>query len=371
MNSADIDITQEEKQLLDLLEEDRFSDVRLTTLDNNGETGKTMRKLWRTELVMAEDSDDVDVETQLRKMHDRLSPQDTDTGRKARNIKMWRWVAVAAVTIACIAGAIIYFGKGDNDGLGDTRQVMAMQMPDNTTLMMRDGDKWVPMDKAHNDNGNVSAADYKAQALSMLVPKGKTSKVRLADGTTVLMNPGSRMVFPSSFKGKERVVELDGEALFNVRHDPSHPFIVKTTRLTTKVLGTKFNVSAEKGIVPSVTLISGKVEVTDNQSKQKALLAPGQCVMLDKGGLTIAEVDVSQYEYRARGMFYFDDMTLENIMDCLSRWYGIKISITNKQIAKERFHISAEQGSLDSVINQLNSLEEFSIHKFQGKLLVW
>ena len=85
--------------------------------------------------------------------------------------------------------------------------------------------------------------------------------LRLADGTTVILNSETRIRFPNSFIGTERKIFLSGEAYFNVARDETRPFLVEFLGGSVRVLGTQFNVKAYMGQNIFATLVSGKVEV--------------------------------------------------------------------------------------------------------------
>ncbi len=78
----------------------------------------------------------------------------------------------------------------------------------------------------------------------IFVPNGNRSSVVLPDGSKVWINNGTKLIYPEEFKGKNRIVELEGEGFFDVTHEKSHPFIVKIGQNRIKVLGTKFAVVA-------------------------------------------------------------------------------------------------------------------------------
>ena len=88
---------------------------------------------------------------------------------------------------------------------------------------------------------NKKIRNKKVQIHRLSIPRGETFKVVLSDGTEVLLNSDSRLSYPTVFKGKERVVSLEGEAYFNVTKNTEHPFIVKSGNVQVRVLGTEFN----------------------------------------------------------------------------------------------------------------------------------
>ncbi|HXO77467.1 MAG TPA: FecR family protein, partial [Puia sp.] len=112
-----------------------------------------------------------------------------------------------------------------------------------------------------------------AMKRTLEVGYGGKSMLVLADGTKVWLNAGSRLVYPDSFTGKTREVQLEGEALFDVAQQAHHPFFVHTGKITVRVLGTRFEVKAyREDAEVSATLISGKIQVIMNEDPEKKIL---------------------------------------------------------------------------------------------------
>lgn len=158
------------------------------------------------------------------------------------------------------------------------------------------------------------------------VPYKGTYRVVLPDGTKVSLNSGSTLEFPDHFATDERIVNLKGEAFFDVVKSNGKPFIVKTNDLSIKVLGTKFNVkSYDNESNTYTTLLEGKIELSTN-NEHKAVL-PGEQVVFDKKTdiLNIKEIDTEPIVAWVDDMFYFDRTPLEDIMRSMSRWYGVEI----------------------------------------------
>ena len=170
------------------------------------------------------------------------------------------------------------------------------------------------------------------------VPQGGEYGVVLADGSKVWMNSESELKFPSAFEGKERVVELKGEAYFDVAKDAGHPFIVKTGESAIRVLGTSFNICgyAEDGF-QQTTLVSGSVEV-DYKGKQYRL-TPGEQLEVREAGKApeIKKVDVRLYTSWKDGMFRFMDMPLDALTMKLKRWYNVNFVFENESCKTYRF----------------------------------
>src|SRR5690606_36569752 len=134
-------------------------------------------------------------------------------------------------------------------------------------------------------------------------PRGGTYKVTLADGTVVWLNAGSTLKYPSYFGKGDRVVELEGEAYFDVKRiqteNPTahfQPFKVVSANQAITVLGTEFNVSAYKDEDNTkTTLVDGKVRVETLRSLENITLLPGEQGKNGKNGLEKNRVDVYDY----------------------------------------------------------------------------
>ena len=164
----------------------------------------------------------------------------------------------------------------------------------------------------------------------LIIPYGKTSEIFLSDGTKVWLNAGSRLVYPDFFNDKNREVFLVGEAFFDVEHDKNHPFIVQTTDIRIKVLGTQFNVSAypSDNIIETV-LTEGKVRLEQNNSgllSETTDLEPRQLAKFNKKTreTKLVTVDTDNYTLWKEGVFKFEGTHLCRIVKKLERFYNIR-----------------------------------------------
>ncbi|MRG48801.1 DUF4974 domain-containing protein [Chitinophaga sp. SYP-B3965] len=159
---------------------------------------------------------------------------------------------------------------------------------------------------------------------TLTTPKGGQFKITLPDNSTVWLNAASSIRFPTVFKGNERIVEVTGEAYFEVSHNAEKPFNVKLREGTEiKVLGTHFNVNAytdEESIQTS--LLEGKVEVA--QGTEKVTLKPGQ----QANGIKVKDMspmEKTQVIAWKNGVFHFEQKDLQEVMRELSRWYNVDV----------------------------------------------
>lgn len=175
-----------------------------------------------------------------------------------------------------------------------------------------------------NPNADGSKDDNSFNTLS--TPTGGQYNIILADGTKVYLNAVSSIKYPTQFNGNKRIVELEGEAYFEVAKNKSKPFIVKSDNQSIEVLGTHFNVhSYNNESVIKTTLLEGSVAVT--YKNQKSILKPGQQsdVSDNFSKIKVREVDTEEAVAWKNGRFKFDNADLKNVMRQLERWYGIKV----------------------------------------------
>lgn len=162
---------------------------------------------------------------------------------------------------------------------------------------------------------------------TITTPKGATKKIVLPDGTRVWMNAASTLRFPTAFTNNERVVELNGEAYFEVAHNARKPFRVKVKGQTVEVLGTRFNLMAyDEEPVVKTTLLEGKVKVSAN--KNQVVLHPGEQSVLTKNAtdqLTVSAINGNDVIAWKKGKFLFNQSDIYSVMREISRWYDMDI----------------------------------------------
>ena len=170
--------------------------------------------------------------------------------------------------------------------------------------------------------------DSKVDTLPLVVTaeSGERAKVQLPDGTKVNINSASQISYPHDFNGEKRIVELDGEAYFEVTPDKERPFVVKAAGLEITVLGTAFDVCAYKDDNEvSVVLLTGKVDVASESDRY--VMQPDEKLVYDRntGTMQVGKVCSKEYVEWTDGNLRFENESLENIVKVLSRVYNVKI----------------------------------------------
>lgn len=161
----------------------------------------------------------------------------------------------------------------------------------------------------------------------IVVPKGKFTRLVLADGSSLHINAGTKVVYPKRFEKNRREIFVDGEIFIDVKRDESAPFFVKTARFEVEVLGTAFNVSAYKeDDYGEVVLLRGAVNLKDSK-KNTLKLSPNQLASVG-GGAIQGKKDVNAVDYIAwtKGLFVLNTEPLERVFLKLERYYGISIN---------------------------------------------
>ena len=219
---------------------------------------------------------------------------------------------------------------------------------------------------------NKEVGKQKVQIHRLSIPRGETFKVVLSEGTEVFLNSDSRLVYPTVFKGKERIVSLEGEAYFKVSKDVEHPFIVKTGNVQVRVLGTEFNVRGYSPADVRITLITGKVAVSDTCGTHNVEMEPGQSAQLSTDGtFALSEVNIESFLYWKEGFFYFDDIPLADMMKEIGRWYNIDIEFRNSKIMDLRMHFFANRHQdIFNLIELLNRMERVHAYFEPVKLII-
>lgn len=211
-------------------------------------------------------------------------------------------------------GAILTLADGTQivlDSLGDG--VIATQ--NGSQVRLQNGQL------AYDPAGNtIEKMEYN----TMSTPKGRQFNMVLPDGTRVWLNSASSIRYPTLFLGSERRVEITGEAYFEVQKK-SVPFIVNAdNRAEIEVLGTHFNINSysnESSL--NTTLLEGSVRVV--RGKENVVIRPGEQAQIGKTIRIEKEVDLNQTVAWKNGQFNFDDLTLQEVMRQLERWYDIEV----------------------------------------------
>ncbi|OQP58899.1 FecR family protein [Niastella populi] len=305
---------------------------------------------------------------QSERLYAAIKPQSGSTPVIPMNpSRKWERIAVAAAVIAAVSvGGYLFFFKTGKKPAGEVTAVQPVEndvpAPQATraTITLANG-QTIALDSvtalAQNNVQLTKTADGKlvysgaanTVAYNTLTnPRGsQVIDITLADGSKVWLNAGSSITYPIAFVGRERKVNMNGEAYFEVAHEslpptPSGggeakkmPFIVTVPPrpggqggAQVKVLGTHFNVSAyDDDRETKVALLEGSVRVASMVNGKWSMLKPGeQAIALDNSPFTIDHSpDMDQVMAWKNGFFEFNETDIQSVMKQLERWYDVQV----------------------------------------------
>jgi transmembrane sensor len=319
--------------------------------------------------------------------------------QQTKVISLWPRIAAAASIVLLFGAGIFYFTKsevgveqeniqvvekpkeiapGGNRGiltLSNGKQIVLSDVSSKDIIAKEDQDEvTIKMDAngviTYVINPNADASEEDADSFNTLsTPTGGQYNIVLADGTKVFLNAVSSIKYPTQFNGDQRIVELEGEAYFEVAKNKSKPFLVKSDNQTIEVLGTHFNVHAYNNeSVVKTTLLEGSVAVSSKN--QKAILKPGQQSNISESSSKIAvkEVDTEAAIAWKNGRFKFDNADLKSVMKQLERWYGIKVEYRG-DVSDVRFNGGTFRNKNLSEVLKVLELSNIKF-KVEGKTII-
>ncbi|MHA7864944.1 FecR family protein [Flagellimonas marinaquae] len=305
--------------------------------------------------------------------------------KENRNLKqlysrpyLWKYAAIAVIFL----GSSLYFLLNQqlfvNVPLNvspdqitlqlDNGEVLVLNPSSNNTIQSKNGTTEVSLINGVLTQKEKGKDKSPITKNTLRVPHGERLSVTLEDGSVVMLNAGSTMIYPSSFKGaKRREISVTGEAYFQVAKNPDKPFIVRTSKMDTQVYGTIFNVSAyPEDNINAVVLVEGSVGVgTDlGESLEGAqMLKPSQkasSILGEGNKFLIEDVDVYPYISWTKGILVFENEPMGKIIKRLERQYGIQIDNRFVQLEERRFTGMFDEESIDRVLRTIQAHTHFS-----------
>jgi ferric-dicitrate binding protein FerR (iron transport regulator) len=307
---------------------------------------------------------------------------------KNKRRKLWPFIAAAALLIALIAIYLLQPGK--TSPIQGPAQVASNDVSpggNKATLTLSNGTIINLEEKSTGliQNETGTRIEKKEDGLLMYeklndaketnyntvsIPRGGQYALTLSDGTKVWLNAISSLKFPEQFTGKERVVELSGEAFFQVSKDKQHPFIVQMEDgEQVKVLGTQFNVLSYKDEeTKSITLVEGSVQVSLRQAQgdKSTMIKPGEEIRIKNGNMVLNKnADTEAAIGWKNGTFVFHDADIYSIMRQAERWYDV--NVIYRATSSEHFNFSISRNEPLSKILHLMELTGKIHFKIENK----
>lgn len=365
-------------ELLDMLEQSdnpALSDFQALLSDER--SAEEARIILEYRLAKAKSSRTIDTDREWKNFAQRIQePKKTAVRYNIRNA-FYAVASVAAVVL--IAFVATQFPKQDEGMLAfesnDAPKEILMGNEDEDSMepiqpTARITKTGIVVNSTKADFSKVKATSGEPEMKTISTPRGKDYELVLSDGTVVLLNADSKITFPTRFTGDKRTVKLVGEAYFKVSKNKHLPFIVEAGNLSTRVLGTEFNLKAYPHSDVNVTLIKGSVAV--NAEGKEVMLKPGENAEYSENkDIEVTTVDTEGYIQWKDGYFYFDNVPLIDVVRDLGRWYNVNIEIRNNSLMSYRLHfIASRKASIKEFVDNLNEFNYLHVVHRDNKLII-
>jgi transmembrane sensor len=201
-------------------------------------------------------------------------------------------------------------------------------------------------------NNLQAVAVRTALPLEKQQPVSARQTIHLPDGSTVILNQGSKLNYPSAFKGKSRDVYLLGEGFFDIAHNPKQPFFVHTGKVSVKVLGTAFNIKAFPSMPTiEVTVTRGKVQVL-NENKSIGIITASQQILFTTNSEVVIRnvVDTIPVIAWKPAEIFFNDITMEEVAKRIEDRFAVTIEFEHPAVKHCRVSATFSEDDLPEEI---------------------
>lgn len=212
----------------------------------------------------------------------------------------------------------------------------------------------------------------KAKPFVIAANLGEKASLILPEGTKANINSGSKILYYSNYNEKNRFIELEGEAFFDVMHDLDKPFIVQCEDIQIKVLGTSFGIKAYKNEEDiSVVLNTGKIQLITPMEEIE--MKPNERITYNKTTqkTTLYEVNAEDYTDWRQNRLRFEDESLSVIMKTISRMHNIDIVFENAESQNKRFTGTIDNSNIESVLNTIKLTSSVQYRQHEGVIYLY
>ena len=206
------------------------------------------------------------------------------------------------------------------------------------------------------------------------VPHGMHQTLTLSDGTTLHVNSGTRVIYPSDFTENKREIFVSGELFADVAKDPDKPFIISAGDVHVQVLGTKFNLRAYENIeTVEVALVEGSV-LFKTPTHPNEILKKGEMIQYNRTSQKIVRETFLANLYKCSAKnegFYFSNLPLSDIVKELEYYFDTRIIILDQKLGDSTYIAYFTNGeTLDEILSNLNTDGQMSITRSQGVIMI-
>lgn len=190
--------------------------------------------------------------------------------------------------------------------------------------------------------------------------------VWLPDSSQVWLNKGSILAYDQNFDGPQREVHLEGEAFFEVTHNPQQPFVIEAENSKTQVLGTSFNLRAyPQEQTVELTVATGKVAFTVSESTEQAIVTPGFGAIHNREQNSITKytlADENAWAWKS-GTLRFNGQPLQEVLPELERYFGVTLQLRQSDLGNCRFTGTFREAELQEVLQVLEASLQLEVTK--------
>lgn len=320
-----------------------------------------------------------------------LYPQIRKQEKKQIWLRVFKYAAILLLPTLLLVGVVNYLAKQNSNEKQLAQEMTEISPGTKKAFLTLDNGETVILDSGEEvqlkeldgttiqkTRGQLTYLPSQAKTRTPLynivrTPRGGEYNLVLEDGTKVFLNAMSQIKYPVKFDTESREIELTGEAYFEVAQS-AIPFVVKTSQLDVRVLGTTFNISAYENTGEIVTtLVEGKVEVDARQEGVSSLiLQPEEQAVFNTEDqrLDVRKIDINLYTGWKDGQFIFYDMRLEDIMNSLTRWYIAEVSYSDSTVRNMRFSGSLKRNEdFSQILDIIKSTNRVDIEMYNNTVV--
>lgn len=365
------DMEQMDMQAVDVVPSD-ISDKQLDQLKESCELRSDVQMLQDLKTELQRRHAPIDVEARLKQFHLQHPRMANSAGRRRR----YRSVVVPLLLSAAVLAGVAFLLFGSGWETSDKHTIFTADREKQHISLANDKGEQIVLSSPSSPRRLITMDDFRKvmpeegtmERVTLNVPYGNSADITLPDGSIAYMHPGSRLVFPTRFTGKKREVIFQGEAYFKITKDAAHPFVVRTERMETTVLGTEFNINTARD---EATLITGSIRMKAVDHDAEILVKPHQQVSLSGDAFTVSTVDVAPYEFWRDGYLYFDNVEFQDIMEAIGKNFNMTVVFRDQKALHYRMRFIAERNrGVDNAIEMMNRMKKVTVSKSGNTIYV-
>ncbi len=365
------------KKLFDKYVRNECSDSEIEFLDGYLDSFQDKETFWS----------DLDYDEEVKeKLWSRISSEIVVTEAPVKRFNRV-YLKYAAIFIGVILGSGVWYQMSTKSLVFENTDIIVNDSPvilkmANNTIARIDTDKTqVLADKSGNvvakQKGNLISYSKDDQSKELvynevIVPDGKKFRIMLSDGTLVYMNSRSSLKYPANFvSNNEREVFLEGEAYFEVTKDSKRPFLVTTSEMGIKVLGTHFVVSSYKEDGNFVVLAEGSVAVYKGQDRETPrVIVPKEKATIKENNITVKKVDINDYLGWMDGTLTFNNEPFSVIVHKIERHYGVEIQNGYEAMNPIKFKGTFKDETITDLLDAFKESAGFDYEIRDNKIII-